>query len=141
MTLEARVILLVDDDEADALLIGEALASAQEARTVARARDGAEALEYLRNPANPRPDLIILDLNMPRMSGRELLAVIKDDPNLHLIPTVILTTSNASEDVTGSYGSHANAFVTKPVTLDSFNQAVSNIDLFFLRTATPLPQE
>lgn len=141
MTLEARVILLVDDDEADALLIDEALASAQEVRTVARARDGAEALEYLRNPANPRPDLIILDLNMPRMSGRELLAVIKDDPNLHLIPTVILTTSNASEDVTGSYGSHANAFVTKPVTLDSFNQAVRNIDLFFLSTATPLPQE
>ena len=139
MTTPPHTILLVDDDEADALLITEALHEAYAARTVCRARDGAEALALLRNPAVPRPDLIILDLNMPRMSGRELLAVIKDDPALRLIPAVILTTSQAADDVAGSYAGHANAFVTKPVTLDSFTAAVRSIDHFFLDTATVPP--
>ena len=136
MTHLTRTILLVDDDEADALLVMEALSAADGERSVIRARDGAEALAHLRNPALPRPDLIILDLNMPRMSGRELLAVIKDDPDLRLIPTVVLTTSHAAEDVAGSYSGHANAYVTKPVTLDSFTEAVRTIDGFFLDTAS-----
>lgn len=140
MAYQARTILLVDDDEADALLITEALPAADTGRSVIRARDGVEALAWLRDPASPRPDLIILDLNMPRMSGRELLAVIKQDPLLRLIPTVILTTSRATEDITGSYAGHANAFVTKPVTLDSFTAAVRDIDGFFLDTVALPPR-
>ena len=139
MNTLARTIMLVDDDEADVLLITEALSAGDAERTVCRARDGAEALAFLRDPARPRPDLIILDLNMPRMNGRELLTIIKTDPDLHLIPTVVLTTSHAAEDIAGSYAGHANAFVTKPVTLDSFTDAVRSIDHFFMDTATVPP--
>ncbi|MFJ6709037.1 MULTISPECIES: response regulator [unclassified Streptomyces] len=132
-------VLLVEDDEADALLIQDAL-EARGARRLTQVQDGVAGLEYLRDRANPRPDLIVLDLNMPRMNGRELLAVIKEDEDLRTIPVVVLTTSSAPEDVTGAYRKHANAYVTKPVNLDDFERAVQSIDMFYLETATRLPR-
>jgi CheY-like chemotaxis protein len=130
------LVLLVEDDEADALLIEEAMLERGTARTIQRVGDGLAALEYLRGPASARPDLIVLDLNMPRMNGRELLAVLKTDPALATVPAVVLTTSAAPDDVTGAYEGHANAYVTKPVNLDDFIRAVRSIDAFFLDTAT-----
>ncbi|MEU9974395.1 response regulator [Streptomyces sp. NPDC051014] len=132
-------VLLVEDDEADALLIQDAL-QARGARRLTQVQDGVAGLEYLRDRANPRPDLIVLDLNMPRMNGRELLAVIKEDEDLRTIPVVVLTTSAAPEDVTGAYRRHANAYVTKPVNLDDFERAVQSIDMFYLETVTQLPR-
>ncbi|MGW5733260.1 MULTISPECIES: response regulator [Streptomyces] len=128
-------VLLVEDDVADAMLIEEAL-SERGARNLVQVTDGIAALEHLRHPDAPRPDLIVLDLNMPRMNGRELLKILKADDDLQAIPVVVLTTSNAPEDVNGAYSSHANAYVTKPVNLDEFEQAVQSIDAFYLDTAT-----
>ena len=130
-------ILLVEDDLADAMLIEEALTYRGTARSIAQASDGVAALERLRDPSLPRPDLIVLDLNMPRMGGRELLEVLKNDDELKIIPVVVLTTSNAPDDVSGAYRSHSNAYITKPVNLDDFMHAVQNIDAFFLETAIP----
>ena len=130
-------ILLVEDDAADAMLIEEALLQRGAARCIVRVDDGVAALERLRDPAHPVPDLIVLDLNMPRMNGRELLAVLKDDEELKVIPVVVLTTSGAPDDVTAAYRRHTNAYITKPVNLDDFIQAVQSIDAFFLDTATP----
>lgn len=132
-------VLLVEDDLADAMLIEDALAT-RGTRNLTQAHDGVAALDYLREPANPRPDLIVLDLNMPRMNGRELLAIIKDDEELRTIPVVVLTTSAAPDDVTGAYRQHANAYVTKPVNLDDFERAVQSIDAFYLDTVTKLPR-
>ncbi|MFF8833487.1 response regulator [Streptomyces sp. NPDC015131] len=136
MTTPARPfdVLLVEDDVADAMLIEEAL-SARGARNLVQVTDGVAALEHLRTPGTARPDLIVLDLNMPRMNGRELLKVLKNDEDLHTIPVVVLTTSTAPDDVTGAYSSHANAYVTKPVNLEEFEQAVQSIDAFYLDTA------
>ena len=109
-------ILVVDDDDADALMISEALESGETNATVKRVVDGREALDYLRRVGRfadaHRPDLILLDLNMPRMSGHEVLAEVKSDDTLKSIPVVVLTTSNALPDITASYTQHANAFVT-----------------------------
>ncbi|MGW8777119.1 response regulator [Streptomyces sp. NPDC055796] len=132
-------VLLVEDDIADAMLIEEAL-SERGARNLVQATDGVAALEHLRNPDSPRPDLIVLDLNMPRMNGRELLRILKSDADLQTIPVVVLTTSSAPDDVAGAYTSHANAYVTKPVNLDEFEQAVQSIDSFYLDTATRPPR-
>ncbi|SDC20422.1 response regulator [Streptomyces prasinopilosus] len=128
-------VLLVEDDIADAMLIEEAL-SERGARNLVQVTDGVAALEHLRTPGTPRPDLIVLDLNMPRMNGRDLLKVLKSDDDLQTIPVVVLTTSTAPDDVTGAYSSHANAYVTKPVNLEEFEQAVQSIDSFYLDTAT-----
>ena len=128
-------VLLVEDDIADAMLIEEAL-SERGARNLVQVTDGVAALEHLRTPGTPRPDLIVLDLNMPRMNGRDLLKVLKNDDDLQTIPVVVLTTSTAPDDVTGAYSSHANAYVTKPVNLEEFEQAVQSIDSFYLDTAT-----
>lgn len=128
-------ILLVEDDAADAVLIQEALHE-RDTRAITRVTDGVAALEYLRNPATSNPDLIVLDLNMPRMSGRELLHVLKNDEELKAIPVVVLTTSGAPEDVAAAYRNHSNAYVTKPMNLDDFARAVRSIDDFFLETAT-----
>jgi CheY-like chemotaxis protein len=133
-------VLLVEDDPADALLIEEALRDKGVARAISRADDGVAALEYLRESGNQRPDLIVLDLNMPRMNGRELLGILKDDPDLGMIPVVVLSTSSTPDDVTAVYHQHANAFVTKPVNLDDFLHVVRGIDEFFLETATAPPQ-
>jgi CheY-like chemotaxis protein len=128
-------ILLVEDDPADALLIEGALLDRGPARAVTQVDDGVAALERLRDPACGRPDLIVMDLNMPRMNGHELLAILKDDQDLMIIPVVVLTTSNAPADVIGAYRRHANAYITKPVNLDGFVNAVRSIDAFFLDTA------
>ncbi|MGW1068301.1 response regulator [Streptomyces aureus] len=141
MTTPARPfdVLLVEDDMADAMLIEEAL-SERGARNLVQVTDGLAALEHLRDLGAVRPDLIVLDLNMPRMNGRELLRVLKTDEDLQTIPVVVLTTSSAPEDVAGAYSSHANAYVTKPVNLDEFEQAVQSIDAFYLDTATRPPR-
>ncbi|WP_079124853.1 response regulator [Streptomyces lushanensis] len=133
-------VLLVEDDPADAMLIEDALVERGMARTINQVTDGIAALEHLRDPAKPRPDLIVLDLNMPRMNGRELLAVLKNDASLGSIPVVVLTTSAAPDDVQDAYRKHANAYVAKPVNLDEFIAAVQGIDNFFLETATQLPR-
>ncbi|MFF9909348.1 MULTISPECIES: response regulator [Streptomyces] len=127
-------VLLVEDDIADAMLIEEAL-SERGTRNLVQVTDGVAALEHLRAPDSARPDLIVLDLNMPRMSGRDLLQVLKNDEALQTIPVVVLTTSSAPEDISGAYSSHANAYVTKPVNLDEFERAVQSIDAFYLETA------
>ena len=132
----ARDILLVEDDEADALLIQDALEDRGDARSIIQVQDGIAALEHLRTPGTGHPDLIVLDLNMPRMNGHELLGILKADEDLRTIPVVVLTTSSTTTDVEAAYKKHANAYVTKPVTLDDFTSAVQSIDEFFLQTAT-----
>jgi CheY-like chemotaxis protein len=137
-------ILVVDDDDADALMISEALESADTQATVERVADGREALEFLRREGRfadaRRPDLILLDLNMPRMDGRETLAAIKSDEGLKAIPVVILTTSGAAPDIVSSYQHRANAYVTKPFGLDDFEATVQQIDRFYREVAT-LPSD
>ncbi|MFD3546754.1 response regulator [Streptomyces sp. NPDC058655] len=132
-------VLLVEDDTADAMLIEEAL-SDRGARNLVQVTDGVAALEHLRAPGSVRPDLIVLDLNMPRMNGRDLLKVLKTDEDLQTIPVVVLTTSTAPDDIAGAYSSHANAYVTKPVNLEEFERAVQSIDAFYLDTAIRLPR-
>jgi CheY-like chemotaxis protein len=132
-------ILLVEDDPADAMLVEEALLDSGEDRALIQVPDGIAALEHLRDPAQPRPDLIVLDLNLPRMNGAEMLKILKDDDALKAIPVVILTTSAAGEDVSAAYAAHANAYVVKPVNLDEFIDAVRNIDTFYRELAERLP--
>jgi CheY-like chemotaxis protein len=136
-------ILVVDDDDADALMITEALAATDSQSTVDRVADGREALDFLRQEGAftgaPRPDLILLDLNMPRMDGRETLAAIKSDERLKAIPVVILTTSGAAPDIASSYQHRANAYVTKPFGLDDFEETVRQIDRFYREVASLPP--
>ncbi|MCY1144601.1 response regulator [Actinoplanes sp. Pm04-4] len=133
-------ILVVDDDDADALMISEALENADTDASVDRVADGREALDYLRRegayPGASRPDLILLDLNMPRMDGRETLAAIKTDDRLKAIPVIILTTSGAAPDIVASYQHRANAYVTKPFGLDEFETTVRQINRFYREVAT-----
>ena len=137
-------ILVVDDDDADALMIEEALENAQSQTVVSRVADGREALDYLHREgpyaSALRPDLILLDLNMPRMDGRETLAAIKGDDALKAIPVIILTTSGAEPDITSSYQHRANAYVTKPFGLDDFEATVRQIDRFYREVAVLPPQ-
>lgn len=133
-------ILVVDDDDADALMIAEVLTATEGESHVERVADGREALDYLRRQEPfaeaSRPDLILLDLNMPRMDGRETLAAIKSDDGLKAIPVVILTTSGAAPDIASSYEHRANAYVTKPFSLDDFEQTVRQIDRFYREIAS-----
>lgn len=136
-------ILLVEDNAADVRLTREALREGKVRNTLTVARDGVEALEILRRQGAhadaTRPDLILLDLNLPRMDGREVLAVIKDDEDLKRIPVVVLTTSSAELDILKSYELHANCYITKPVELDKFVEVVRTIDDFWL-TVVRLPR-
>ncbi|MBL7498968.1 response regulator [Frankia sp. CNm7] len=125
-------VLLAEDDPGDAMLVSEAFLARGLGQEVQAVSDGVEAMAYLRDPARRRPDLIILDLNMPRMDGRETLAAIKADPALKRIPVVVLTTSDAPDDVSASYELRANAYVCKPRELDEFFGAVHAIDDFYL---------
>jgi CheY-like chemotaxis protein len=135
-------ILLVEDDPADALLVEEALLDGSEGdRSLVQVPDGVAALEHLRDPGQPRPDLIVLDLNMPRMNGAEMLKILKQEPALKAIPVVVLTTSAANEDVATAYATHASAYVVKPVNLDDFIDAVRNIDTFYRELAEHLPSD
>lgn len=135
-------ILLVEDSAGDIRLTREALSEAKVANNLAVARDGIEALAYLRREGShgdaPRPDIILLDLNMPRMDGRELLEHIKADASLAAIPVVVLTTSKAEEDIVRSYQLHANCYITKPVDLEQFLKVVRSIEDFWL-TVVRLP--
>ncbi|MCE7011318.1 response regulator [Kibdelosporangium philippinense] len=136
-------ILLVEDDPGDVLMAREALADNKVSNTLHVVSDGVEAMKFVRGEAPyedaPRPGLILLDLNLPRKNGQEVLAELKSSDDLRIIPVVILTTSEAEEDILRSYQLHANAYVTKPVDFDRFVQAVRQIDDFFL-TVVKLPR-
>jgi CheY-like chemotaxis protein len=129
-------VLLVEDDPGDVLLIEEAFEFNKVRNSLSVVSDGVEALAFLRREGayadSPRPGLILLDLNLPRKDGREVLADVKADPGLRSIPVVVLTTSKAEEDVLRSYDLHANAYVTKPVDFDRFIEVVRQIDEFFV---------
>ncbi|MFC0004096.1 MULTISPECIES: response regulator [Micromonospora] len=130
-------ILVVDDDPGDVLMIEEALEDSDVDKVIDVVNDGQEAMEFLRRTGRHtearRPDVILLDLNMPRMDGRQVLSEVKQDEDLRTIPIVVLTTSNADTDIVGSYTLQANAYVTKPIDLDDFNDVVRRIDEFFGR--------
>lgn len=136
-------VLLVEDDAGDELMTREAFEDNKIGNTLHVVRDGLEALDFLyrRNDHTdaPRPDLILLDLNLPKYDGRQVLEQIKSDPDLSHIPVVVLTTSAAEEDILRSYRLHANAYVTKPVDLDQFIKAIRQIDDFFV-TVVKLPR-
>ncbi|AWL42167.1 MULTISPECIES: response regulator [Streptomyces] len=129
-------VLLVEDDPGDELMTREAFEDNKIRNTLHVVRDGQEALDFLYRQGEhtdaPRPDLVLLDLNLPRYDGRQVLEKIKTDPELALIPVVVLTTSSAEEDILRSYKLHANAYVTKPVDLEQFIGAVRQIDDFFV---------
>ena len=133
-------ILLVEDNPGDVRLTKEALKEGKVYSNLHWAKDGVEALEFLRRQGKftdvPRPDIILLDLNLPKKDGREVLAEIKNDDDLKRIPVVILTTSKAEEDVLRSYQLHANCYVTKPVDLEKFIVVVQSIDKFWLTVVT-----
>ena len=128
-------ILLVEDNPGDVRLTIEALRESKVENTVHLAKDGVEAIAFLRQEEDyedaPRPGLILLDLNLPRMDGREVLAAIKQDPDLRRIPVVVLTTSKADEDIIRSYDLNANCYITKPVDLDQFVRVVQSIEEFW----------
>jgi CheY-like chemotaxis protein len=129
-------VLLVEDDPADVVLIEEAFEHNGLRNSLHVAADGVEAMAYLRgegpHTGATRPDLILLDLNLPRMDGREVLSEVKADDRLRSIPVVVLTTSEAEEDVLRSYDLHANAFISKPVDFGRFEEVVRRIDEFFV---------
>ncbi|GHF78399.1 response regulator [Deinococcus ficus] len=133
-------ILLVEDSEADIELTREAFQAAQIANVMHVARDGVEALELLQSgpELDYRPDLILLDINMPRMNGLELLNVLKTDPALRTIPVVVLTTSSAEEDILRSYQSHASSYVVKPIDFEQFFSAIQALGRYML-TIVRLP--
>jgi len=135
-------ILLVEDDPGDVLITREAFADNKVRNQLSVVSDGEAALAFLRREEGyaeaPRPDLILLDLNLPRKAGHEVLAEIKSDSDLQRIPVVVLTTSDAEEDILRSYDLHANAYVTKPVDFDCFLSVVRQIDEFFV-TVVKLP--
>jgi CheY-like chemotaxis protein len=135
-------ILMIEDSPGDARLTTEALKEGRVLNSMTVVPDGVEAMAYLRRQRQyadvPRPDLILLDLNLPRKDGREVLAEIKSDPVLKRIPVVVLTTSEAEQDIVKSYELHANCYVTKPVDLDQFISVVKSVENFWL-TVVKLP--
>jgi CheY-like chemotaxis protein len=140
MTPDGRAttdVLLIEDDPGDILIIREALEDNRIRNTLHVARDGQEGLDYLYQRGShqgaSRPDLILLDLNLPKYDGRQVLEQIKSDPALCHIPIVVVTTSSAQDDVLRSYQLHANAYVTKPVGFQQFTNAIREIDDFFVQ--------
>jgi two-component system, chemotaxis family, response regulator Rcp1 len=127
-------ILLVDDNEGDILLTREALDDARIVNKISIAFDGLEAIRFLkRNPVGvDTPDLILLDINLPKMNGTEVLYAIKNDPELKRIPVIMLTTSSAEKDILTSYENHANCYITKPVDLNRFTEVVRTIEDFWI---------
>ncbi len=136
-------ILLVEDNPGDVLLTQEAFREGDYAPRLSVVEDGEEALQFLRRLGNfrnaPRPDLILLDLNLPKKDGRELLADVKQDPELHRIPIIVLTTSSAEQDIRRAYSLHANCYLTKPLDMESFLSKVRAVEEFWLKVAS-LPQ-
>ena len=137
-------ILLVEDSPSDAQLAIEAMHEAKIANNLSHVEDGVEAMQFLRQEGPyrdaPRPDLILLDLNLPRRDGRQVLEDLKQDPELMRIPVVVLTTSRAEQDVLRSYALHANCYITKPVDFVQFMEVVKSIEHFWLAVVT-LPRE
>jgi len=137
-------VLLVEDDPGDELMTREAFEDNKIGNRLHVARDGEEALDFLyrrgKHAGAPRVDLVLLDLNLPKYDGREVLEKIRSDPELTHLPVVILTTSSSEEDILRSYKLHANAFVTKPVDVNQFIAAVRQIDDFFL-SVVRLPRQ
>jgi CheY-like chemotaxis protein len=137
-------VLLVEDDPGDVLLVREAFEDNKVANRLHVVSDGVDALAFMRREERfadaPRPDLVLLDLNLPRMDGREVLEEVKADEELRGIPVVVLTTSAAEEDVLRSYALHANAYVTKPVDFERFIGVVRQIDDFFV-SVVKLPRQ
>jgi CheY-like chemotaxis protein len=135
-------VLLVEDDPGDVLMTKEAFADYKIANRLTVVTNGEDAIAYMRKQGPyaeaPTPDLVLLDLNLPRRDGREVLRDIKEDPQLRRVPVVVLTTSDAEEDVLASYDLHANAYVRKPVDFEQFVAAVRAIDDFFI-TVVRLP--
>ena len=133
-------ILMVEDNPGDVRLTREAMKEGKIKNRLSVVGDGVEALEFLRRQGRfadaPRPDLILLDLNLPRKDGREVLAEIKSDPALRTIPVVVLTTSHADEDVVRAYNLHANCYITKPVDFNQFMKVVQQIDDFWVNLVT-----
>jgi len=136
-------ILLVEDNPGDVRLTKEALREGKVYSNLHTVKDGVEAMEFLRKKGKyqdvPRPDIILLDLNLPKKDGREVLEEIKTDEELKRIPVVVLTTSKAEEDVLRTYNLHANCYVTKPVDLEKFMVVVKSIDIFWLTVVTLPP--
>ena len=137
-------VLLVEDDAGDELITREAFEFNKIANRLHVARDGAEGLDFIYRRGEhhdaPRPDLILLDLNLPKYDGRHILETLKSDPALQHIPVVVLTTSSAQEDILRSYKLHANAYVTKPVDLEGYLTAVRQIDDFFVQVVQLPPR-
>jgi CheY-like chemotaxis protein len=136
-------VLLIEDNPGDVRLTQEAFRAANKSIRLHVAADGVEAMNFLKRTGEhanvPRPDLILLDLNLPKMDGREVLMHIKEDDSLKLIPTVILTTSDAESDIAKSYELQANCYLTKPVQLEAFETLVQSINQFWL-TMVKLPR-
>ena len=136
MTSSTIEILLVEDNPGDARLTLEAFKEAKVINNLTVVSDGAEALAYLRRQGAYAdavvPDLVLLDLNLPKVDGRQVLAEIKADESLKRIPVVVLTTSASQDDISRAYGSHANCYITKPVDLDQFLRVVQSIESFWL---------
>jgi chemotaxis family two-component system response regulator Rcp1 len=137
-------ILLVEDSPSDAALTIEALEAGKVANKLTLVEDGVEAMDFLRRKGKyakaARPDLIMLDLNLPRKDGREVLAEIKNDPDLKVIPIIVLTTSRSDKDILQSYQLNANCYITKPVDFTQFIDVVKSIEKFWLTVVT-LPQK
>jgi two-component system, chemotaxis family, response regulator Rcp1 len=135
-------ILLIEDSPSDAALTFEAMKEGKIANNMTRVEDGAEAIAYLRRQEPysqaPRPDLILLDLNLPRKDGREVLRELKNDPELKRIPVIVLTTSHAEEDILRAYDLNANCYITKPVDFKQFIEVIKSIEQFWL-TVVRLP--
>lgn len=133
-------ILMVEDNPGDVRLAREAMKEAKLGNCLNVVNDGVEALAYVRREGRyadvPRPDLILLDLNLPRKDGREVLAELKSDPDLRKIPVVVLTTSHAHQDIERSYDLHANCYITKPVDFVQFMRVVQQIDAFWVHVVT-----
>ena len=129
-------ILMIEDNPGDARLTQEALKESKVLNRLYHAKDGVEALSFVRQEGPfadvPRPDIILLDLNLPKKDGREVLAELKADPQLKTIPVVVLTTSKAEQDIVRSYELHANCYITKPVDLDKFIDIVQGLEDFWL---------
>jgi CheY-like chemotaxis protein len=142
-TTQVVDVLLVEDDPGDVLMTREAFEHFKIHNTLHVVNDGEQALQFLRQTGEyasaPRPGLILLDLNLPRRDGLEVLAELKEDPGLRVIPVVILTTSQAEEDILRSYSLHANAYVSKPVDFERFIEVIRQIDNFFI-TVVELPR-
>jgi CheY-like chemotaxis protein len=137
-------ILLVEDNPGDVRLTQEAFKEIKMRNRLNVVKDGVEAMAFLRRQGEyadaPRPDLILLDLNLPKKDGREVLAEIKNDDSLKRIPVIILTVSGAEEDILKTYNSHANAYITKPIDLEQFGKVVKSIEDFWL-TIVKLPPD